>query len=657
MSAPTEPPVPPDSSDPPVPPDSSEPPVPPDSSEPPVPPDISEPTVPPDIVSSADLLAPLFLVRVRGPRLHVVTPFALPDGDLIAVFVLRHSDPPLLGDLGETLRWLRSHTSAARRSDGQHQRILEVCAGLGVELQRGELRTHARPGEPLALAVVRLAQACLRVAELWRGFRPRPGAGLLDEVEACLRAELRARPLGITRGERIAGISATTWSADFRVRTPERHTLIFVLASERRDHARKLAEHVVAACTDLAHLRKLRRTPVQFIALFDDRGAAWSDADARLVAPFAIPCKWSERATWLPLLELPAPGDDDTDDPTDLHAPHDDASWTEEAPHPDSPPAPVQVEPTRPGRAADGDPPIEPLDPPAAAPEHAPDAPRPRPPALRSRPATTADYPDFTRLYPELVTAGDPTPDLATWDAGQRPSALFFEEDGEVVAYVHFEVLGDLAWVHHIVVDPGFRGLGLGYAVMHGLAAHLRALGCARWRLTVRPDNAPALRLYRGVGMLTAYRARALSSPWALLELLPSSDLSLTTCPIDPVEDDRLAAGFGLPRGLLARLRADPGRVLLRLRDPTAPDDLGLGFAVLDPQFGGAHPFRAARPDLARPLLLALRLHLPPDAPMAVVVEDDDALIARLLAAGARPGLELLHLHGPLPPERAGDPP
>jgi hypothetical protein len=282
------------------------------------------PPVAPDL--RAGLAAPLFQAEDCGPRLRIVTPFALPDGDLLVLFALRHSDPPLLGDLGETLRWLRSHTSAARRSEGLQQRILEICTGLGVELERGELRTHTRAHEPLALALVRLAQACLRVSELWRNFRPRPTSSLLDEIDAELRSKLPTRPLSITRGDRIAGISATTWSVDFRVRTAERHTLIFVLASERREHARKLAEHVVAACTDLAHLRKLRRTPVQFLAVFDDRGEAWSDAEARLVAPFATPCKWSDRAVWLPSLATPFDELDDYDEPDDEDTSEHDAS-------------------------------------------------------------------------------------------------------------------------------------------------------------------------------------------------------------------------------------------------------------------------------------------------------------------------------------------
>ncbi len=266
------------------------------------------------------LAAPIFHARELGPYLRIATPFALPDGDLLALFIPRHSDPPLLVDLGETLRWLRSHLFHDP-PERQQLRIAEVCADLGVELRGGELRTHPRPGEPLTRALTRLAQACLRVADLRTALRPRKPPPFADEVEAHLRTALTARPLAIVRGDRIAGISATTWSVDFRVRTPERHVLIFLLASERRDHARKLAEHVVAACTDLSHLRKLRRTPVQFITIFDDRGAAWNDADERLVTPFATPLRWSERNTWVPALEAPEPDLDldldDDDDPTD----------------------------------------------------------------------------------------------------------------------------------------------------------------------------------------------------------------------------------------------------------------------------------------------------------------------------------------------------
>ncbi len=557
----------------------------------------------------AGLATPLLTVDEWGAYLRVRTPFTLPGGEPLALFLLRHSDPVLLGDLGETLRWLRSHTVEPRRSARQQQQILDICAGLEVTLESGELRTTARPDEPLAAAAVRVAQACLRVADLRRSGRPRITRSFPDEVEAYLRKTLPG-PLAITPNDRIPGISATTWSVDFRVRTPERHLLVFLLANERRDQARKLAEHVVAACTDLAHLRKLRRTPVQFITIFDDRGAAWNDGDARLVAPFATPHRWSERAAWVPALadpELsPDLDDDDEDEDEDDEAVED---------HEEN-----NAEP------ADEDPPM----------------------TMHLRPATLADYPVFARLFPELGT-GDPIPDEEFWEH-LHVSTLMLTQDDEILGYVHYERMAEFGYVRNVVIDAAKRGRGLGRALMQQLAAHLRALGCARWCLNVEPGNTVALGLYRSLGLDIVYRSAALRFAWSAVADLPAEDLPLGTCPVDPAEDAEIEAAHELPTGQLAAIREDPSRILMRLHDPAEPAALGLGVASFNPHFPGAFPFRVARPGLARALLLGLRPHALPDEPhMHVVVEDDEPLRALLLAIGAELRLQLLFLRGDLP--------
>jgi len=266
----------------------------------------------------------------------------------------------------------------------------------------------------------------------------------------------------------------------------------------------------------------------------------------------------------------------------------------------------------------------------------------------QTRLARPDDYPDFARLFPELGV-DDPPPDLATWTAFLAPTTLIHEDHGQVVAYTYFQVLHALGYVRHIVVAPRFRGQGRGHRVMRALALHLRGLGCRRWCLNVMPGNEPALRLYHGLGLRTAYRAAALRCAWDLLERLPDDDMSFETCPIDPTEDGAVESAFDLPRGQLAVLRARAGQPLLRLRDPAAPADSTLGFAAYDPHFPRAFPFRVRRPSLARPLLQALRLHAPPRLAVHLVVEDDDPLATRLLAAGAELRMNILHLRGELP--------
>lgn len=570
--------------------------------------------VPGDISLRAALTAPLLAVADRGPYLRIATPFTLPDGALIHLFALRHSDPPLLDDLGETMRWLRSQTAEPLRSARQTQQVVDACAGLGVALERGSLRTQASADEPLLAAVVRMIQACLRVAELRRTDRPRVARSFPDEVESYLHATLPG-PLAVTRNDRIPGISATTWTVDFRVRTPERHLLLFLLANERRDQARKLAEHVVAACTDLAHLRKLRRMPVQFITVFDDRGAAWNDADARLVAPFAAPHRWSERATWVPALadpELSPELDDDDDLEIDL----DDAPSSASAAHSDLP-----------DTDRSEDPPMN----------------------LHMRPAALADYPIFARLFTELGT-GDPVPDQSTWAAHLHESTLMLAQGDVIVAFVRYERMAEFGYVRSVVVDPDHRGRGVGRALMQRLAGHLRDLGCTRWCLNVAPDNDAALGLYRGMGLELGYRSAAICFDWSVVEALPAEDLPLTTGPIDPREDTIIETIHDLPPGQLAAIRDDPTRILVRLHSDDDPAAIGLGFASFNPDFPGAFPFRVVRPGLARPLLLGLRPHARPElSQMNIVVEDDEPLRALFVDAGAALRLELLFLRGDLP--------
>ncbi len=265
---------------------------------------------------------------------------------------------------------------------------------------------------------------------------------------------------------------------------------------------------------------------------------------------------------------------------------------------------------------------------------------------LHARAATPEDFPTFARLFPELGT-GDPLPSEATWNREQRPTTRIYELTDAPVAYAFYERMRELAYIRNIVVDPAHRGRGLGLALMHLLANQLRADGCTRWCLNVAPHNSAALRLYHRVGLRLRHRSFAVRFPWSAALQLTSEDLLLRTCPIEPVDDPAIEAAFELPPGQLASLRAKPSRINLRLDGgPAGPP---LGFASFDPDFPSAYPFRVARPGLARPLLDALRPHARPGSDMQLVVEDDEPLYARLLAAGAALRLEISHLRGDLP--------
>ena len=270
-------------------------------------------------------------------------------------------------------------------------------------------------------------------------------------------------------------------------------------------------------------------------------------------------------------------------------------------------------------------------------------------PRLRSRPAVPSDYPTFTRLFVELAT-GDPIPSRESWEASIALTMLVHEDDaGEVVAYSYHQILADTGYVRHVVVEPKRRGERIGAAVMASLADVFRAAGCAKWCLNVKPDNTPAVRLYESVGMLREYASASLHVPWSVVPSLPAPAREVHGRLVEPPEDAALDAAFGMPAGSLSASRKFPGRVIARLVDPSAPDDLRVGVASFDPRFPGAFPFRLAEPTFARVMLEMLKPHArPEDAHIGVVVEDDEALVRLLVDHGAAMRMEILHYGGPL---------
>lgn len=263
---------------------------------------------------------------------------------------------------------------------------------------------------------------------------------------------------------------------------------------------------------------------------------------------------------------------------------------------------------------------------------------------MRYRAAHAGDYAAWDALHGELGT-GDPSPDEAHWLAELAPRLVIAErEDGGTVAYALLQELDGIGYLRQIVVAPVERGRGVARAFMAHLADVLRGHGIREWCLNVRPDNLPAMRLYTRMGMQLAYRSAAVRFRWTIVDALPPAPAGVGAELVPAARDEALERRFALVRGVLAEGRAR-GRVLMALAEGGAP----AGVALFDPSFPGAFPFKVARPELAGALLGALRPYALPDKPEAqVVCEDDDALVAALLAAGAWLKLDFAHMRGTL---------
>jgi hypothetical protein len=234
-------------------------------------------------------LGALFTCTPHGGYQRIRTPYLYPDGDNIDIFCKPQGDITLVSDLGETSRWLRMQSISLKRSPKQKALMEDVCLTHGVEFYKGMLLARCRPGEQLASVSFRVAQAALRMSDLWFTMRTRSVASVTDEVTDFLTD----RRLPFERGEKLAGRSGRVWTPDFHVRTVHRSSLVYVLSTGSRSAARSVVNHVHTAFFDLNHLAAGPEA-LCFVSLFDDTADVWSEEDFRLADQLSAVARWSQ---------------------------------------------------------------------------------------------------------------------------------------------------------------------------------------------------------------------------------------------------------------------------------------------------------------------------------------------------------------------------
>ncbi|QCG91634.1 DUF1828 domain-containing protein [Azospirillum sp. TSH100] len=107
------------------------------------------------------------------PKGHVriSTAFRYPDGSSVDVFIadrpslLSKIMPMTLTDFGNTFLWLDQMDIRPLRSARRRRLTLDILETHGIEHSKGVLSCNVAPQE-LAIGVIRLGQACIRVADL-----------------------------------------------------------------------------------------------------------------------------------------------------------------------------------------------------------------------------------------------------------------------------------------------------------------------------------------------------------------------------------------------------------------------------------------------------------------------------------------------------------
>ena len=234
-------------------------------------------------------LPPLFVCSPGSQEgVRVRTPLLYPDGGVVDVFVLEYGNRYKVTDFGDALGWLALQSVSQHRSPKQQALVLDVCQTLRIEMIQDQLVLQEVTKDALGESVLRVAQAAVRVSDLWFTLRSQSFQTTADEVDEWLLE----KQIPFERRVQKQGRSTRNWTVDFETHADNRTSLVFLLSTGTRGAVRRLAEHVLAGCVDLNHL-KANQPGLAFVSLFDDTEDVWRPEDFSLVDECSEIARWS----------------------------------------------------------------------------------------------------------------------------------------------------------------------------------------------------------------------------------------------------------------------------------------------------------------------------------------------------------------------------
>jgi hypothetical protein len=164
-------------------------------------------------VSIGQTLPPLFVCSPAPQEgIRVRTPMLYPDGDVVDVFVLERGSSYVVTDFGDALGWLGLQSVSRQRSPKQQMLIRDVCQTLRIELFNDQLVLRSVTDDALGESVLRVAQAAVRISDLWFTLRFQSFQNTADEVEEWLLD----KQISFERHVQKQGRSMRDWTIDFQ---------------------------------------------------------------------------------------------------------------------------------------------------------------------------------------------------------------------------------------------------------------------------------------------------------------------------------------------------------------------------------------------------------------------------------------------------------
>ncbi len=241
--------------------------------------------VSPDPQAFRDKLAALGLCKacetLPDGSLRLTTPLLYPDGSPIEIFLRTVADLFLsarLTDGGRTFAYLGGMQVQMDGHEKREHLLHEVCRGLGVEHRQGELGVALSPESEAADAVLRLAQACIRIADLHYTLTFKNKTDFHQIFFADFLSVERPEHL---ENSTIEGRFGRHVKIDFFVRQKAaRDHLIITMTSTNRTSSHSVANDVFCRWYDLERYKN----DYTFLTVLDSTSRAFHESDINRVA-------------------------------------------------------------------------------------------------------------------------------------------------------------------------------------------------------------------------------------------------------------------------------------------------------------------------------------------------------------------------------------
>lgn len=241
------------------------------------------------------------LVRdvAKVPRGHyrIETGFLYPDGSSIDLFLVQGLPllPTLkLSDLGQTMSWLLDVQVKPWLSKKRQRFVEDALRLYDVQQVGGALELPLGSLDGLLEGVVKLGQACVRVADLTYTRRSSLQTGVTEEVEELLSdAEL-----SFEAEQELVGRHGARVHVDFLVHGASVTSALLTLASGNTSQAHTAANEIFRRWYDLRVPERSERR----VTVFDDRYDVYRDEDLVRLADVSEVVALSDKRTLIALL-------------------------------------------------------------------------------------------------------------------------------------------------------------------------------------------------------------------------------------------------------------------------------------------------------------------------------------------------------------------